>query len=185
MESVKSMKTVRAKLTTKSQICTLPAQRLLLCWYNWFISTRRLVHQQQHHLRPARRSGEKKNLPCLYGAWALQWHCWCCVCRVLVFPQWTEADVSRDTCSGSASSSAAGPACQGSSLCPKIHPSLSPLACYCLKHCCRFLNSLRHFGTFLLRCLIIICWEWMEQSKGDVIIGAEISLWSLWWKDPN
>ncbi len=111
---------------------------------------------QPDHSRAVRRSG--KIVPCLYGAGALQWHCQCCSCRVLVFPQWTEADVSRDTCSGSASSSTASrPGCRGSAPCPKIHPSLSPLACYCLKHSHGFMNSFRHFHTFLICCLTIKC----------------------------
>lgn len=104
--------------------------------------------------RSTRRSG--KSLPFLYGAEALQRHCHCCSCRVLVFPQCTEADVSRDTCSGSASSSVAcWPGCQGSPPCPKIHPLLSPLACCYFKHSHRFMNSLRYLHTFLICCMTI------------------------------
>lgn len=157
------------------------------------------LHHQQDHLRPARRSGKNSDLPCLYGVGARHWHRWCWVCRVLVFPQWTETDVSRDTCSGSASSSSSSsaaclpaPRVRGRHSVPKTHPSLSPLACYCLKHCRRFLNSLRCFRTmFLILCLIIKCREWRSHSwlelisNDGVIIGASISLWLLWWKDLN
>ena len=143
---------------------------------------------QPDHSRARRR--RKNSLPCLCGARALQWYCQRCSCRVLVFPQWTEADVSRDTCSGSASScTACWPGCRGSPPCPKIHPSLSPLACYCLKHSHGFMNSLRHLCTFLICCMTITCCEWREWKRfthnHSVMFGAKIWLLSLWWKDLN
>lgn len=47
------------------------------------------------------------------------------------------------------------PGCRGSLPCPKLYPSLSPLACYCLKHCSGFMRSLILFHTFLSCCTII------------------------------
>lgn len=54
------------------------------------------------------------------------------------------------------------PAGRRGSPCPEIHPSLSPLACYCLKHRRGFMNSLRHFHTFLFCWFNIWRWQCME-----------------------